>query len=77
MALMPPPQAFGNAVARRNAQKCMEGSIHLHPGNHTWYDNLAVLLDHAGKPKAAEEYRIIKGRKMALRPQYIPEINNE
>jgi len=54
------------------AQKCMERSIHLHPGNSTWYDNLAVLLDHAGQSKAAKKYRC-QGRKIARQTNYIPQ----
>ncbi len=55
------------------AQKCMERSIRLHPGNPTWYDNLAVLLDHASQPEAAEKYRY-QGKKIARQTQYIPEV---
>ncbi len=54
------------------AQKCMEQSIRLHPGNPTWYDNLAVLLDHAGQPEAAEKYRC-QGKKIARQTNYIPQ----
>ncbi|MGD9825319.1 hypothetical protein, partial [Desulfobacter sp.] len=53
------------------AHQCMKRSIQLHPGNHTWYGNLAIILDHMRRPEEAAEMRE-KEKKISRRNGYIP-----
>ncbi|WP_428161187.1 sulfotransferase, partial [Desulfobacter sp.] len=47
--------AYSNQGKILPAHQCMKRSIQLHPGNHTWYGNLAIILDHMRRPEEAAE----------------------
>jgi len=64
--------AYSNQGKILPAHKCMKRSIQLHPGNHTWYGNLAIILEHMQSPDEAREVRE-KGEKVAKRWGYIPD----
>ena len=49
--------AYSNQGKILPAHKCMKRSIQLHPGNHTWYNNLAIILDTMRKPDEAVKMR--------------------
>ncbi|WP_321418026.1 sulfotransferase [uncultured Desulfobacter sp.] len=63
--------AYSNQGKIQPAHQCMKRSIQLHPGNHTWYGNLAIILDHMRRPEEAAEMRE-KGKKISRHNGYIP-----
>ncbi|WP_321491910.1 sulfotransferase [uncultured Desulfobacter sp.] len=66
--------AYSNQGKILPAHKCMKRSIQLHPGNHTWYGNMAIILDHMRRPDEAAEMRE-KGKKISGQNGYIPRPN--
>lgn len=62
--------AYSNQGKILPAHKCMKRSIQLHPGNYTWYGNLAIILDHMRRPEEAAEMRE-KGKKISGQNNYI------
>lgn len=64
--------AYSNQGKILPAHKCMKRSIKLHPGHPTWYNNLAIVLDHMRRPEEAMEMRE-KGKRISRRKDY-PEL---
>lgn len=56
----------------RAARHCMERSIRLHPGNPTWYSNLAIIMEQMREPENAQNMRE-KGEKVAWNTGYVPQ----
>jgi tetratricopeptide (TPR) repeat protein len=62
--------AYSNQGKIMPAHKCMKRSIQLHPGNHTWYNNLAIILETMRNPDEAAEMRK-KGGVIAKRGGFV------
>ncbi len=64
--------AYSNQGKIRPAYQCMKRSIQLNPNNSTWYENLAIILDHMRRLEEAAEIRK-KGKKAARKNTCMPD----